>query len=125
MCLHWATLTFSYFKRLGMRENSDYHFKYILLIMLLQLPHIFSPLFPSALHPPSHQHSPAPRTCPWVIHISSLASPFPILFSTSPCLFFTYNLCFLFPVPFPPFSPYPFPADNGPLISISVILFLF
>ena len=32
-------------------------------------------------------------SCPWVMHISSLASPFPILFLTSPCLFCTYQLC--------------------------------
>ena len=70
-------------------------------------PNFFSPLFPSALYP--HLSS-----CPWVIHINSLASPFPILFLTSLCLFCTYNLCFLFPVPFPLFSPFPFPADNPP-----------
>ena len=40
-------------------------------------------------------------SCLWVIHISSLASPFPILFLTSSCLFSTYHLCFLFSVPFP------------------------
>ena len=31
-----------------------------------------------------------------------------------PSLFYTYQLCFLFPVPFPPLSPFPFPADNLP-----------
>ena len=46
--------------------------------------------------------------------VSSLASPFPILFLTSPCLFCSYQLCFLIPAPFPPFSPVPFPADNPP-----------
>ena len=39
-------------------------------------------------------------SCSWVVHISSLASPFPILLVlTSPYLFCTYHLCFLFPVP--------------------------
>ena len=86
--------------------------KYILLIMLLQLSHFFLPLIP--LHPahPLHQHSPPLSSCPWVVHISSLASPFPILFLTSPCLFCTYHLCFLFPVPFLPFSPLLLPTDN-------------
>ena len=32
-----------------------------------------------------------------VVHVNSLASTFPIFFSTSPCLFCTYQLCFLFP----------------------------
>ena len=63
--------------------------------MLLQLSHFPPPFFPSALHPSSHLHSPPPlSSCPWVAHRSSLASPFPILFLTSPCLFCTYNLCF-------------------------------
>ena len=53
-------------------------------------------------------------SCPWVVHISSLASPFPILFLNSPCLFCTYQLCSLFPVPFPPFCPSPLPTDNPP-----------
>ena len=32
---------------------------------------------------------------------------FPILFLTSLCLLCTYQLCFLFPLPFPSFSPHP------------------
>ena len=65
----------------------------------------FLPLYPP---PPCIPHL---SSCPWVVHISSLASPFPILFLTSPC---TYQLCFLFPVPFLPFSPLLLPADNPP-----------
>ena len=52
---------------------------YILLIVLLQLSH-FPPFIP--LHPP-HPLSPtftAFSSCPWVVHVSSLASTFPILF---------------------------------------------
>ena len=82
--------------------------------MLLQLSHFFLPFIPlypaHPLSPVSHSLSP----CPWVIHISSLASPFPILFLTSPCLFCTYHLCFLFPVSFSHSLPSPFPADNPP-----------
>ena len=62
-------------------------------------------------------------SCPCVVHISSLASTFPILFLTSPCLFSTYYLCYLFSVPFP-FSP-PSPLITLHVFSISLILFLF
>ena len=69
--------------------------------MLLQLSHsFFSSLSPSAWYPHSLQHPPL-SSCTWVIHISSLAAPFPILFLTFPCLFCAYKLCFLFPIPFP------------------------
>ena len=64
-------------------------------------------------YPPSLQQSPL-SSCPRVIHISSLASPFPIPFLTSLCLFCTYQSCFLIHVPFPPFYPFPLPADNSP-----------
>ena len=49
---------------------------------------------------------------PWVTCVSSLASPFRILFLTSPCLFCSCQLCFLSPAPFSPLSPSPLPADN-------------
>ena len=80
--------------------------KYILLIMLLQLSHFPPPLFPQPCTPPITCIPPPPFTsCSWVVHIRSLASTFPILFLTAPCLFSTYHLCYLFSVPFPPFSP--------------------
>ena len=73
--------------------------KTILLILLLQLSHFF----PLCL-------TPAPCTLtsgnsPTFVHvhgsyISSLASPFHMLFLTSSCLFCTYLLGFLFPVLF-------------------------
>ena len=50
----------------------------------------------------------------WVLHIGSLASSFPVLFLTSPCLFCTYQLCFLITAPFPSFSLFPFRTDNPP-----------
>ena len=100
-------------KILCMREIF-FNFKYILLNMLLELSHCFLPFillcpvpsFPLAFLPLS--------SCPWVVHIRSLASPFPILFLTSPCLFCTYQLCFLFLEPFPSFSSLPLLADNPP-----------
>ena len=90
--------------------------KYMLWIMLLQLSHFFPPLYsplPCIPLPPAFPHL---SSCPWVIHTSLLASPSPILFLTSPCLFWTYNLCFLFPVSFPLTSPLPLPllADKPP-----------
>ena len=97
--------------------------KYILLIMLLQLSHFlpFTPLHPAHPLPPTF---PPYSSCPWVIHISSLASTFPILFLRSPCLFSTYYLCYLFSVPLPPLSP-PTPLlVTLRVISISVVLFL-
>ena len=72
----------------------------------------FSSLFPYALYPPPTS-SPYLSSCPWVIHISSLAFTFPILFLTASCLFRTYHLC-LFPVPFPTFFPFSLPTDNAP-----------
>ena len=65
----------------------------------------FSPLHsPPPCTPPTHQHSPP------LDHVRGYK-----LFSLiSPCLFCTYHLCFLFPVPFPPFSLLPLEADNPP-----------
>ena len=93
--------------------------------MLLQFSHFFFPLFPSALHPASHQHSLTLSSCPWVIHISSLASPFPVLFLISYFLFSTHHLCYLFPIPFPLLSPSHSLLITLHVISISVILLLF
>ena len=62
-------------------------------------------------------------------------SPFPILFLTSPCLFCTYHLCFLFPVPFLPLSPFALPTykppcdlhfcDSVPILVVCLVCFLF
>ena len=83
--------------------------------MLLYLSHFFPLLYsppPCTTLPPAFT---VPlSSCPWVIHICSLASPFPILFLPSPCLFSTYQLCFLFSAPFPPLSPSHSPVDNPP-----------
>ena len=86
--------------------------------MLLQLsdsPPLYS--LPPCTPPPTHI-APLFSSCPWVIHISSLASTFPILSLTSPCLFSTYHLCYLFPALFPPFSPYLFRLITLQIISI-------
>ena len=72
----------------------------------------FLPLCPVPLLPPAF--STPLSSCPWVVHISSLASPFPILFLTSPCLFYNHQLCFLFPVTLPPILPFLHLTDNSP-----------
>ena len=79
--------------------------------MLLQLSQFFLPFIP--IHPacPLPPTFPHLSSCPWVIHTSSLACPFLILFLTSPHLFCIYHFCFLFPVPFLPSSPL-LPDDN-------------
>ena len=63
-------------------------FKYILLIMLLQLSQFFSlcPPPPSTSLPSSNP--PLLSSCLWVVRVSSLASPFPMLFLTSPPVYF-------------------------------------
>ena len=81
--------------------------------MVLQLSNFPPFIFLHPAHPlPSALPPFSPR--PWVIHISSLASTFPVLFLPSPCLFSTYHLCYLFSVPFLPLSPSHSPAANPP-----------
>ena len=82
-------------------------------------PHYSPP--PCTPLPPSFP--PALSSCPWIIYISSLASPFPILSLTSHCLFCTYHLCCLFFSPILlPHPPYWYSSMS---FSISVNLFLF
>ena len=88
-------------------------FKLYFIIMLLQFSQYFPVYPPSALHPPTLQHPPL-NSCPWVVLISSLNSLFPVPFLTSPRLFYAYQLCFFFPVPFPPILPLPLPTENPP-----------
>ena len=108
-CLSWlGILLASPFFPVSCSLYILHFFKYILLIMLLQLSHFFSPLLPSVLHPPLPPEFFHLSSHPWIVHVSSLTSPFPILFLTSPCLFSTYHLCYLFSVPFPPL-PLPLP----------------
>ena len=71
-------------------------FKYILLIMLLQLSYFFSPLIPLCpAHCLPHYSTPLVQVHGSYQYISSLVSPFPILFLISLCLFCTYQLCFI------------------------------
>ena len=99
-CILWHSFSLVFF-----------FFKYILLIMLLQLSH-FPPLFSSALHTPSHPHS-LPLVHVHGLYICFLASPFPILFLTSPCLFLPH-IYITYSLYLSPFLPLLLPNDNPP-----------
>ena len=118
-----SSLSFRYSSLNNPYNHCELVFKYMLLIMLLQLSQYF-PLCPPPLSIPCPSSNLSLSSFPWVLHVSSLASSFPTLFLTPVyCLFCAYQLCFLFPVPFPPFSPSPLITFQ--VTSISVILFLF
>ena len=55
-------------------------------------------------------------SCPWFVHVSSLAIPFPILSVTSPCLFCAYQFVLLNPCTSSLVFPltFPLPADSPP-----------
>ena len=68
----------------------------------------FSPVAP--LHPaPPYSLRPCPHhwSCPWVMCINSLATPFPVLYLTSPWLFCNYLLVLLNPFTSSPIPPHP------------------
>ena len=79
-------------------------FKYILLLMLLHLSQSF-PICPPPPGTPVPSRNPTLSSNPWVKHISSLATPFPILFLTFP--YFVPTNLYLSPASFPPLSPSP------------------
>ena len=78
-------------------------------------PIFFFLLSPSTLHPPPTSIPPF-SSCPWVVHISSLASPFPILFLTFPLCIFYLSFMLLIPCTFSPFLPTHSPTDNPPFL---------
>ena len=61
---------------------------------------------PPPIKPYSLRQSPYHCSCPWVMPISSLESPFPILYFTSPWLFCNLFVL-LIPLPLHSFSPLP------------------
>ena len=72
----------------------------------------FPPCPPPFNNPHSLSLSPHHCSCPWVIHVSSLATPFPILEFISHGYSVTTYLYFLIPSPLHPFSPTPLPSGN-------------
>ena len=91
---------------------------FILLYYAIWLSQFFppSPLPPST--PNSFRPSPYLRACPWVMHISSLATSFPILYLTSPWLFCNYLFVLLNPLTSSPISPHPPPIRQPPKCSL-------
>ncbi|KAF6084320.1 hypothetical protein HJG60_008596 [Phyllostomus discolor] len=70
---------------------------------------IFLPVPPCTWHPYSLRQSPHLCSCPWVMHISSLATPFAILYFTFTWLFCNYPYVLLnsltsLPIPLHPTS---------------------
>ena len=85
----------------------------------------FFPLCPS---PPGIPHSlrqfPHHCSCAWVMHVSSLATPFPILYFTSPWLFCNYLFVLLNPLtflPIPPHHPSPGNHQNPVLLNAGIM----
>ena len=69
-----------------------FHFPFLLYFIdyAVTVVLIFFPFLPSAQQPHSLRQFPHHRSCPWVMCMSSLATPFPILYFTSPWLFYNY-----------------------------------
>ena len=86
-------------------------FLYILLIILTFVL-LFPPLSLSTKHPHSLRQSLRDCSCPQVMHISSLAIPFPILYLTSPWLFCNYIFILLNHLTSHPLSSSPLPSGN-------------
>ena len=80
---------------------------------------IVPPLPASTQHPHSLRQSPHHCSCPWVMSVSSLAAPFPVLYFTSHGYSVTTYLYFLIPSPLYPFSHTPFPYGNLPVTNFS------
>ena len=81
-----------------------YFLKYIFINYDIIVVPIFPPLPPSTQDPPFPPAISPLSSCPWSwIWVLWYSISYTVL--NIPCLFCTYHLCFLFPVPFPPFSP--------------------
>ena len=88
------------------------------------------PIFPLCPPLPSTAHSlrqhPQHCACPWVMYVSSLAAPFPILYFTSAWLFCNYLFLLLNPITSSPIPLHPPPIWQPSKCSLSMILsFLF
>ena len=88
-----------------------YFFNYILLIMLLLLSQFF-PLCPPPLSTPYLQAIPHHCSCPCVMCIGSLATPFPVLYYTSTWLFCNYLFVLLSPLTSSPIPHYLLPTSQ-------------
>ena len=117
----------------GSSKNNLFHyvnvpvsfiFNYILLIIRLQLSQFFPLCSPAHSIPHSRRQSSHHCSCPWVMHISSLITPFPKLYFTSPWLFVTTYLYFLIPSPLHSFPDTLSHLATFKTPSVSMVLFL-
>ena len=84
-------------------NNILFFLKWLILFLIIFYYCYYScPNFPPSPPPPSTSYSlrqsPHHCSCPWVMSISSLATPFPILYFTSPWLFCNYQFVLLDPL---------------------------
>ena len=118
LCMGWCSNQLS----LPTKLKHAIFLNHFLLIMLVQLSQFF-PL--CVIHPATHRPSPHHCSCPWVMHVSSLATPFPIIFFTSKSYSVTTYLYFLIPSPLHPFPDTTSHLANIKTPSIPMILSLF
>ena len=109
LCYHHLHLSFDWLQFIFFNKQ---FINYAITVFPLYTP---LPSIPDSFH-----QFPLCSSCPCVMCISSLAIPFPILFLTSPCLFYTckfvlFNLCTFYPIL----------VITLQMISISMVLFLF
>ena len=136
-CLWWCWCKQTYCAANGQLYESIAHtlcismficfLSYILLIILVQLSCFFPPLHPERSSP--HSLRPSPHHCsgPWVMYVSFLTFPFPILYFTPPWLFCNYLFALLNPLTSSSIPLHPIPSDKHQNIlnihdSVSVLL---
>ena len=86
--------------------NSKRTFFFLIIDYAITVVLIFPLLPPSTHQPPHPQAIPPYFSSPWVLCISSLATPCLMLYFTFPCLFCNYILVLLNPLTSPSTPPY-------------------
>ena len=84
-------------------------FKIYFIAYAIGCPNLF-PFLPLHPVPPFTLAITALSSCQWVMHVSSLATPFPLLILTSSCLYLP--ICSFNPYAFSLFCPSPLLTDN-------------
>ena len=94
-----ATGQFYRLKKKKVRPTNKLYLFFIVYVIdyAITVVPIFPPFPSSTQHPHSLRQSLHHCARPWVMCVSSLAAPFPTLYSTSPWLFVTICLYFLIP----------------------------
>ena len=100
---------------------------YFIVYAITVVPNFPLSPIPHHLAPHSLRQSPNHCPCPWVMHVCSLATLFPMLYFTSPWLFCNYQFVLLNPLTSTPSPHTPFPSGNHQNIlriydSVSVLL---